>query len=78
MVLNDFQRGKLPYYVKPAECEKDEGSDDLPTAKDLAEPKSSITKEEKEQEKEHEEVAQDEAQKQITSDNPRKKMKKKN
>ena len=27
MVLNDFQRGKLPYYVKPPGCEEKEAQE---------------------------------------------------
>ena len=41
MVLNDFQRGKLPYYVRPPGCEKDEETaalvDELPTPEQLLE-----------------------------------------
>jgi nuclear GTP-binding protein len=58
MVLNDFQRGKLPYFVKPPGSENEEGSDELPSAKDLAEPKEDKKEnenenEEKEKEKEN-------------------------
>lgn len=28
MVLNDFQRGKLPYFVKPPGCENEERPED--------------------------------------------------
>lgn len=27
-VLNDFQRGRLPYFVKPPGCDSEEGADD--------------------------------------------------
>uniref|UniRef100_A0A9J2P282 Nucleolar GTP-binding protein 2 n=1 Tax=Ascaris lumbricoides TaxID=6252 RepID=A0A9J2P282_ASCLU len=29
-VLNDFQRGRLPYFVKPPGCDSEEGADDQP------------------------------------------------
>jgi nuclear GTP-binding protein len=54
MVLNDFQRGKLPYYVKPPGYENAEGSDELPSAKDLSEPTQDKTETENENENEDE------------------------
>ena len=49
MVLNDFQRGKLPYYMKPPGCEEDEGKVKKAKKDGLDEPETDLpNKEEKE------------------------------
>jgi nuclear GTP-binding protein len=59
MVLNDFQRGKLPYYMKPPGC--DENEDKVKKSKKLKTSKDETVEggEEEVEEKEKDEVVEE-------------------